>query len=507
MKDTTFKIENQEFRIFLSDKMKNFNQHILHKINMEVNTSSESRAFRLKNDLDNFLKDDFLPRIEYLLDEIIPGNQTLRYNSLDLEIDLKPEDSLQMAREMLINQLRNKLDSTVPDFSMPSSRLDVEGYDKDFREPDYSKKPGQAFVAEPLTDEEDSLLYFLETGLLPWFVNPPEFSASLESKSITILLQNKVFLQKLKSLFAAKPDALERFVLQMNPEITIELISHLAGHQSVDQKRLKQKLTRLFATIQTDVFKLIISNLTQNDYSGRNDLRMKFRNEAFENRPKADIKIIQEILKIIGFPDELPLKTGKKDSVISEANDNDDQLQNKVGPEYRKSYSIDLKAVYVQNAGMVLAHPFLPQLFAITGCLDERKQLLPGKQQEAIQLLHYLATGEEPDREFNLTFEKYLCGLPLETPLTQLTEIRLADKQECDEVLRSMVSFWPALKNTSPDGLRQMFFHRSGKLDLHTSPHKLYIERKAQDVLLDKLQWNISIVKLPWMNDLLFVEW
>lgn len=507
MKDTTFKIENQEFRIFLSVKMKNLNQHILHQINMEVNTSSEPRAFRLKNDLDNFLKDDFLPRIEHLLDEIFPGNQTLRYNSLDLEIDLKPEDSLQMAREMLINQLRSKLDSTVPDFSMASSRVNFEGYDKDFSEPDHPTKPGQPFVAEPPTDEEDSLLYFLETGLLPWFVNPPEFSASLESKSISILLQNKVFLQKLKSLFSAKPDALERFVQQMNPEITIELISHLAGHQSVYQKRLKQKLTRLSAMIQTDVFKLIISNLTQNDYSRRSELRMKFRSEVFKRTSETNIKNIQGILKMVGLPDELPLTTGQKDSVISGVKDNDDQLQNQVNPENRKSYSIDLKAVYVQNAGMILAHPFLPQLFTITGCLNERKQLMPDKLQKAIQLLHYLATGEEADREFNLTFEKYLCGLPLETPLTQLTEIGLADKQECDEVLRSMVSFWPALKNTSPDGLRQMFFHRNGKLDLHKSPHKLYIERKAQDVLLDNLQWNISIVKLPWMDDLLFVEW
>ncbi len=484
--------------------MKNFNQHILHQINMEVNTSSERRAFSLKGDLDNFLKNDFLPQIEYLLDVIIPGNQTLRYNSLDLEIDLKPEDSLQMAREMLINQLRSKLDSTVPDFSMPSSRLTFEDQTKDFSEPDHSTKPGQPFVAEPLTDEEDSLLYFLETGLLPWFVNPPEFSASLESKSISILLQNKVFLQKLKSLFTAKPNALERFVQQMNPEITIELISHLAGHQSVDQKKIKQTLTRLSTTIQADVFKLIISNLIQNDYSGRNDFRMKFRSEVFKRTSETDVKIIQEVLRIAGMSDELLQKTEQNNPINSkELGDR----QSLVNPENRKSYSIDLKAVYVQNAGMILSHPFLPQLFSVSGCLNERKQLMTNKQQKAVQLLHYLATGEETDMEFNLTFEKYLCGLPFETLLTRLTEINSADKQECDEVLRSMVNFWPALKNTSPDGLRQIFFHRNGKLDLHTSPHKLYIERKAQDVLLDKLQWNISIVKLPWMDDLLFVEW
>jgi hypothetical protein len=33
------------------------------------------------------------------------------------------------------------------------------------------------------------------------------------------------------------------------------------------------------------------------------------------------------------------------------------------------------------------------------------------------------------------------------------------------------------------------------------------VERAAQDVLLDKITWNISLVKLPWVKELLFVEW
>ena len=39
------------------------------------------------------------------------------------------------------------------------------------------------------------------------------------------------------------------------------------------------------------------------------------------------------------------------------------------------------------------------------------------------------------------------------------------------------------------------------------SSKKLYVERKGVDVLLESLPWTISIIKLPWMQDSLQVEW
>ena len=165
------------------------------------------------------------------------------------------------------------------------------------------------------------------------------------------------------------------------------------------------------------------------------------------------------------------------------------------------------KVLYAQNSGLILTHPFLPSLLAETSCLDEQNQLKPEEKQKAVQLIHYMATGLEADFEFNQTLEKYICGMQPETPLLRESLLTENDRNECEDLLKSVIKYWPELKNTSPDGLRQLFFDRAGKLDFNRMPHKLYVERKAQDVLLDKLQWNISVVKLPWMNDLLFVEW
>lgn len=78
---------------------------------------------------------------------------------------------------------------------------------------------------------------------------------------------------------------------------------------------------------------------------------------------------------------------------------------------------------------------------------------------------------------------------------------------EAENLLSQVIKNWPALKNTGIDGLRQMFLSRNGKLIKTEQGFKLIVERKAQDILLDKLQWNISFAKLPWKKELLFVEW
>lgn len=165
------------------------------------------------------------------------------------------------------------------------------------------------------------------------------------------------------------------------------------------------------------------------------------------------------------------------------------------------------KSQYVQNAGLILAHPFLWDLFSRTQCTDGKSSLLPEKKQLAVHLLHYLATGQEHEMEYNLSFEKFLCALPPDEPIDRKLSIPETDKAECNDLLQSIIRHWPALKNTSPDGLRQMFIQRDGKLDLRKIPYKLSVERKAQDILLDQLQWSIAIVKLPWTKDLLFTEW
>jgi hypothetical protein len=63
------------------------------------------------------------------------------------------------------------------------------------------------------------------------------------------------------------------------------------------------------------------------------------------------------------------------------------------------------------------------------------------------------------------------------------------------------------LKNTSAAGLREGFLQRPVKLFTKNGDIYLRVEKSSIDVLLDYLPWNLGIIMLPWMKDILRVEW
>jgi hypothetical protein len=118
-----------------------------------------------------------------------------------------------------------------------------------------------------------------------------------------------------------------------------------------------------------------------------------------------------------------------------------------------------------------------------------------------------LATGDENVFEGNMIMEKFLCGVPLKIPVQKMSLLTESIKNEANELLSEVVRNWPALKNTSADGLREAFIQRDGKLIQEDTKYRLIVERKAQDVLLERLSWNISMIKLPWISKLIYTEW
>ncbi|TDQ22711.1 contractile injection system tape measure protein [Tenacibaculum caenipelagi] len=164
------------------------------------------------------------------------------------------------------------------------------------------------------------------------------------------------------------------------------------------------------------------------------------------------------------------------------------------------------KSHIVKNAGLILLHPFLKQFFYSCGFLDKENQII--KPDEAVHLLHYVATKKEQQFENNLIFEKFLCNIPIYQPVER--KIILSDevKEKSEELLKAVLQNWEVLKNSSPDLLRNEYLQREGRLDLTKDTPTLTVERKTQDILLDtKLPWNLSLCKLPWMKELIFMNW
>lgn len=168
----------------------------------------------------------------------------------------------------------------------------------------------------------------------------------------------------------------------------------------------------------------------------------------------------------------------------------------------------ETSGIYIGQAGLVLLHPFLAPYLRTVGLVDGNTFCDDLAQQTAIYLLHYLATGQTSAPEYELVLPKLLCGWPLNEPVT--SDISLADEAlaEGENLLQTIIGYWEALKSTSPDGLREGFLQREGKLTrTGEQGWKLRVEQMAIDVLLTRLPWGVSMVKLPWMDELLTVEW
>ncbi|MEM7186588.1 MAG: contractile injection system tape measure protein, partial [Bacteroidota bacterium] len=166
----------------------------------------------------------------------------------------------------------------------------------------------------------------------------------------------------------------------------------------------------------------------------------------------------------------------------------------------------DEEGTLIGQAGLVLLHPFLKHFF-INMDLLSGKEIREDKKELAVHLLHYVATRNEQPMEHDLVFEKYLCNIPAQQPVDRFVKLSEDQKQSCNELLEAVLNHWSGLRTNAIDALRSEFLIRDGKLTLKEDAHKLFVPRKTQDILLDTLPWNLHLVKLPWKEQMLYVEW
>ncbi|WP_163397779.1 contractile injection system tape measure protein [Flavobacterium fluviatile] len=162
--------------------------------------------------------------------------------------------------------------------------------------------------------------------------------------------------------------------------------------------------------------------------------------------------------------------------------------------------------IYVNNAGLVLIHPFLKSLFENCRLLNKDNTI--NNIEVAAHLLHYAATGKEQDYENAMALEKFLCNIPIAQPIERNIVLSEEMKKEAGTMLHAVLSNWDLMKTSSAELLQNEFLQRPGKLNINGDGNPtIVIERKTQDVLLDILSWNLSIIKLAWKTKIIYVNW
>lgn len=161
----------------------------------------------------------------------------------------------------------------------------------------------------------------------------------------------------------------------------------------------------------------------------------------------------------------------------------------------------------VENAGLILLWPYLQAFFTGLGLMEEQAFKNEESLAKAVHLLHYLTFKTEEGNETQWLLNKLLCGMGPTEFVPEKFDLKTSDREECEHLLQAVISNWSALRNTGPDALRTTFLQRRGILEPYENGWKLKIERKAYDVLLDRLTWAISVIKMPWNEYLITTQW
>ena len=170
----------------------------------------------------------------------------------------------------------------------------------------------------------------------------------------------------------------------------------------------------------------------------------------------------------------------------------------------------DLKHIPISNAGLVILFPFLPMLFMRLNMLSQDRRGFNSNESKvrAIFILQHLMASE--DREYDekdLFLNRLLINYPSNEPLPKRVELNQDELNTIDSLLEAAKTNWEKMRNTSMRGFQEAFLRRAGFIEKTEREWVLTVEERAFDILLDSIPWSYKLVRLPWMENILKVNW
>ncbi len=166
-----------------------------------------------------------------------------------------------------------------------------------------------------------------------------------------------------------------------------------------------------------------------------------------------------------------------------------------------------VEEIYISNAGIVLAAPYLPRLFEMLGLTEASAFKDRLAAERGVHMLQFVVNENCSSPEFQLVLNKLLCGVKPGLPIRHGIELSTQETDQLEGLLHGMMQHWKSLHNTSIAGLRESFLQRQGKLQLKGDAWHLSVESKPFDMLMDQIPWSYNTIKFPWMDRVIYVEW
>jgi Contractile injection system tape measure protein len=452
--------------------MSTLGTHIIRQQYLDISfEGTEQEGMALQQQMTRVCMHQLIPAMEAILDRLAPAGQHLYIDKLDIDLGKMEWDDVSTAlKPTFLENLETAIQQILADHQHSHTIVNSD-----------TAQEGIRILDQYLADFE-VFIYFLKHGRIPW-----------NALSLTIPNALKTTeLKRLREMLRLCPPARARLSLQEKTTIFEQILGTCSDATVMEIKYVMS----LFQAEAHQIFRQkIVEGVLELWAYGTVTVQ---RNEVFtkaiqllHSDKNAKAVAFSKVLatNTIKLPVEwAPLAVLPMDATIQNLTYTDDSL-----------------AVYINNAGLVLLHPFLPMLFEGTGIANNGQIIDP---ERAVQLLHYLATGHKTTPEEMLVLPKILCGIPIEMPIDLQPSLRPEDIEEADALLLAAIRHWSVLQNTSPDGLRGTFLLRPGKLtSTPDGAWTLQVETHSVDILLAQLPWGISMIQSAWMPNMLMVNW
>jgi hypothetical protein len=304
---------------------------------------------------------------------------------------------------------------------------------------------------------EDIFFFFLQRGFFPWYVSA---NYDLRKELDVWMKQHPLSFKKsfLNILEKSEKRIFQRLIYQFDNELLNKMFSLILEKKLWKQIRQYEKKIGLIRSIRTE--------------------------ESFNL-----VAAIEQLSSV----DFLPAK-----KIADKKN-------------IQKQTEEVVESIYIQNAGLVILHPFLPLFFNAIGLTDDKNNFKDeASHQKAVLVSQHLVSGEMNISEETLALNKIICGYPLEEPI--IVELYFSEPEinEGTDLMAQIIQAWKmngVPVNKTVEGLQKSFLQREGKLVRQDKDWILQVEQKPFDMVLASLPWSIGIIKNTWMEGMVWVEW
>ena len=500
-------------------------QHNIEKISINVNTLSSKIGNLYKDKFPEIINSEFLVEADSLFSSICSENENLIIEQIALEINVDSGTDFSFLKKQLIDRLKErlqeakaiKLNSKKTEFSTEINTAEKQNY-----------------------NSLGGYLYFLKTGLKPWWVSKEKLNDLLQGNFKSIFKDTEN-LSVLINEILAHNSVQERFMKQQSNALSMFyflLQKEMPSPIETEWKTWKSKLQNVPYKVKA-LSEKFIHPLFLNLIAEKQDVASIEKNiitsfefifnkwieitdpKEFINIKEAFQSLVDKTLSLFNILSDKKINQKNiqlliqkitnqtEDYTFQLCNNEDLEIVDQVKKDSKTTENEPIEdkpyTVYLTHAGLILVYPFIKELFKSCNLLTKSGDII--SNDIAVHLLYYVATKNLKPQEYELTLEKILCGIPIQTPIEK--EVKLSEQQiyEAEQMLEAVSEHWTAIKNSSPDAIRSTFLIREGKLETGDFDKKLFIQRKTEDILINKLPWSISIVKTPWMKQFLTVEW